>query len=368
LKTRMRGAWVASIVASSLAIAPAAYAQQAKPKPKAAASSDAAPVDKPLDKKQLADAKKHYGDGETKYKAGDYAGALVEFQAADAIKSTPQSSRYIGLCQDNLGHFPDAVASYQRFLANVPPKMTTQGDEIRARVAALQQLPGKLHVMSVPTGAAFAVDGKPQANPAPTDVEVPPGHHTLHFTAQGFDPLDKDVDVTYASKQDLSVTLAATPAPTPPAPVAVVPPPEPVPATPPAGETVAVAPVATHSTLPAWITGGLAVAAAGVGTAFGVLALNDKHNFDQTPTTATADSGENHALIADMAFGVAVTLGVTSAVLFLSGDDTPPPAATAGAKRPTVREASAKEHSGVTVTPTPLVLAHGGGAGALIRF
>ena len=65
----------------------------------------------------------------------------------------------------------------------------------------------------------------------------------------------------------------------------------------------------------------------GIGTAFGVMALNDKSNFNTTPTTATADNGENHALIADMAFGVALTLGVTSAVLFLSKDDSGPAAA-----------------------------------------
>jgi hypothetical protein len=113
---------------------------------------------------------------------------------------------------------------------------------------------------------------------------------------------------------------------------------------------------------PAWITGGLAVVAAGVGTAFGIMALSDKSSFNKTPTEALADDGENKALVSDMAFGVAVTLGVTSTVLFLSHDDSPAPQ-TASAPRP-VRAAS----DTISVTATPIVTAHGGGAGALIRF
>jgi hypothetical protein len=339
-----------AVGSSVLFAAPHAYAQKPKKPAAAAAAKDAD------EKQKLADAKKHYGDGDAKFKAGDYAGALVEFQAADNIKPTPQAARFIGLCNDNLGHFQDAVTAYQRFLANVPTKMAAQGDEIRARVTAIQQLPGKVHVDSDPKGASVALDGRPQANTTPTDVEVPTGHHTLHLTAAGHDAVDKDLDVTFASRQDVQVTLPLSP---PPPPVAVVaPPPEAAPAPPPPAPA---APAEKRSMAPAWITGGLAVVAAGVGTAFGIMALHDKSEFNKTPTEALADDGENKALVSDMAFGVAVTLGVTSTVLFLSHDDSPAPQ-TASAPRP-VRAAS-----GISVTATPIVTPHGGGAGALIRF
>lgn len=329
---------------------PSAWAQKPKPKPKAAAAAAEDP-----EKAKLTEAKKHYGDGESKFKAGDYAGALSDFQAADSVKATPQAARYIGLCHDNLGHFADAVTAYERFLANVPAKMATQGDEIRARVTAIKQLPGKIHVASEPAGAGIAVDGKPQPGATPADVEIPPGHHTLHLTASGHDAVDKDVDVTFASKQDVKVTLptSAPPPPVPPPVVATTPEPT-APAAPPP------APPA-RSTVPAWITGGLAVAAAGVGTVYGIMALSDHSKFNSTPTEALADDGENKALISDMAFGVAVTLGVTSAVLFLSHDDTPPPAAASATPR-------AKRADAVTITPTPIITQHGAGAGALIRF
>ena len=366
MKTRdaFRAQLIAGLVAGALAVAPAAYAQKGKPKPAAAAA------DKPLDKAQLAEAKKHYGDGVAKYNSGDFDGALQDFQAADAVKQTPQTARYIGLCLDNLGRFQEAVLAYNRFLANVPPKMAAQGDELKTRVAAIQLLPGKLHLTSEPSAAGFTLDGKPQPNPTPADVELPPGHHALHFTAAGHDPVDKDVEVAYASKQDVSVTLPLSPAPPPPPPVAVAPPPPA--AAPPPPSLPPLAPVA-HSNTAAFITGGAAVVAVGVGAAFGAMALSDKSSFDSHPLTSTADSGENHALIADMAFGVAVTLGVTSVVLFLSRDDSPAPvaAATQVTRKSTVASAGttkAKHAAPFTITPSPFVTPHGAGAGALIRF
>jgi hypothetical protein len=339
---------------------PSAYAQKAPTAKPAAKPTATAPATGAASGSATAvDAKKAYGDGEKKFKAGDYAGALADFKAADSVKETPQAARYIGLCEDNLQHYPEAVTAYERFLANVPAKLAAQGTEIKARVDAIKAMNGKVHVETDPKGATILVDGKPQGTPTPTDLDVAPGHHTLKISADGREDQSKDIDVTYASKQDVAVTLPAKAAPAP-VPVAVIAPP-PVEAAPPP-PPVAPPP---RSKLPAIITGGLAVAAAGVGTVFGVLALGDKSDYDKTPTSGKADDGENHALIADMAFGVAITLGVTSAVLFLSNDDPPPAAASNHPQRLT---ASAQPKKSFTITPTPIITPHGGGAGALVRF
>jgi hypothetical protein len=117
--------------------------------------------------------------------------------------------------------------------------------------------------------------------------------------------------------------------------------------------------------VPAYVTGGLAIVAAGVGTVFGIMTLSDKSDFDKNPTTQTADNGDTHALITDMAFGVALTFGVTSAVLFLTKDE-PPAASSAAPKAVTAKAQSDKKH--VTITPTPMVGAHSGGAGLTVRF
>jgi hypothetical protein len=98
----------------------------------------------------------------------------------------------------------------------------------------------------------------------------------------------------------------------------------------------------------------------GVGTGFGIAALAKKSDFDKNPTADTADTGENFALVADMAFGVAITLGVTSAVLFLTKDDDAQPAKSASA-------VPAKKKP-LKIIPTPFIVPNGGGAGAFLRF
>jgi hypothetical protein len=357
LKTResgLRQKVVASVLAGTMAFA---YGGGTTLITVASAAPNAvAPPTKPP---TLADAKKHYGAGEKKYKAGDAAGALADFQIADSVKSTPQSQRYIGLCQEQLGHLPEAVAAYKNFLAGAPDRMQAEIDDAKARVDKITKLPGHVHIESTPAGASVAIDGKPQPGVTPLDVDVPPGAHTVSFTLDKYDAKDSSVTVPFAAKasvsETLSVATAPPPPPPPPPPVAVTPPP-------PATDT-APPPPETHSKAPAYITGGLAIAAAGVGTVFGILALGNKSDFNKNPTNATADSGENHALISDMSFFVAVTLGVTSAVLFLTKDDTPPPAAAAvAAHKPVAKSKS------FTIVPTPIITPTGGGVGALVQF
>ena len=78
----------------------------------------------------------------------------------------------------------------------------------------------------------------------------------------------------------------------------------------------------------------IAGAGAVVGTIFGVQALGAKKDFDDKPTEDNADKAEKNALIADMAFGVALTLGITGTVLLLTSDSKPDePAAKTGKLR-----------------------------------
>jgi hypothetical protein len=312
--------------------------------------------------------------GEKKFKANDFAGALSDFEAANTAKASPEADRFIGLSHDNLGHFPEAVAAYERFLANVPPKMKEQGDEARKRVEAIKTMPGKVHVEAgaapgaqVTVDAAASAGAPPNAHPLPADLDLPAGHHTLRITAEGYTPSDKEIDVTYASKQDVRIELVKSEPPPPPPPPVVAEAPTPAPPPPPP-------PPEPRSKVPAYVTGAVAIVATGVGIGFGVKALSQSSDFDKNPTTKKADDGENNALVADMMFGIAITFGVTSAVLFLSNDA--PVQAKADPAKNTVRSASApaqaapvkKAPANVTITPAPYVTPTGGGASALVRF
>ncbi len=89
---------------------------------------------------------------------------------------------------------------------------------------------------------------------------------------------------------------------------------------PPAQPPPPAAPIEPRSPVPAYVTLGLAGAGVVVGTIFGIQALGAKSDFDDAPTTKTADKVDRFALIADMSFAVALTFGVTGAVLLLSDD------------------------------------------------
>ncbi len=281
-----------------------------------------------------------FASGEKKFKAADYAGALTDFEASNAAAAGPEKVRYIGQCHDNLGHFAAAATAYQAFLASPPkgPDAQKQVDETTKRLEAIKAMPGKLTVTSTPAGARLVVDDKPYDKPTPTELELTPGKHKIVVSADKLLPAEREVEVAFASKGELAVQLQDATVPPPPPP----PPPEPV------------------SKLPAYITGGIAIVAAGIGTGFGIKALTRQDDFKANPTPKIADSGENNALISDMAFGVAITFGVTSAVLFFSDTATDAKTGKSGT--------SVAKKSGPSITPTPIVTKNGGGAGALVRF
>jgi hypothetical protein len=350
---------ILAIVAGTLVSAPAAAQQPADkpaaPKPvdkPATPAAPKAPAAKPADAKAL------YASGEKKFKANDYAGALADFEASNAAKAAPETQRYIALTHDNLQQYAEAVTAYEKFLADVPAKMKTEGEEAKKRVEAIKAMPGKVHVETTPPGAAITVDGQASQSPTPTDLDLPAGKHKIALTSEGYEPTEKEVDVAYASKQDLRVDLVKKEAPPPPPPPPVVadqppPPPAPPPAPPPE----------PRSKVPAYVTGAVAIVAAGVGTGFGLKALSQSNDFKDNPTTKRADDGENNALVADMMFGIAITFGVTSAVLFLSSDEPKSAKANAPAKN-----ASPPKKKKVSVIPAPYVSPTGGGIGTVIRF
>jgi hypothetical protein len=120
-------------------------------------------------------------------------------------------------------------------------------------------------------------------------------------------------------------------------------------ADPPSPAAIPAAPATPTRTTVALVSAGIAVAAATTATVFGVLALQNKNDFQSSATYARADDGNNDAAYADGAVALAVAAGVTSLVLFLTHDGGTPAAPGA-------------------LSASPFVTAHGGGAGAVLRF
>ncbi|MCC6216125.1 MAG: PEGA domain-containing protein [Polyangiaceae bacterium] len=291
--------------------------------PAPARAQDAAAA-KP-DKKTIDAARKAYGEGEKAYGAGDYAAAYVGYKKAHELIPSPNALYWMAMSLDKQGDRPaDALAAYEEFLKH-PGHAKLGDDKVAAakdRVAALQKTPGELTITTTPPGATVAVDGEAQPGETPLTIKVPGGSHKLTVKSSGFETKELEITVKPGGKSEEKVQLELAGAgdmgaEAPPA--AVEPEPEPAVAPPAEGEPKEKS--VERSLVPAYVTLGIAGAGAIVGTIFGLQAMSAKSKFDDSPTTKSADDVERNALIADISFGVALTLGITGVVLLLDDED-----------------------------------------------
>jgi hypothetical protein len=325
---------------------PAKEAKPAKPAPapapaKKPAEAKATDAKKPPDAKTREAARKAYGAGEKAFGEGKYAAAHDNFVKADALIPAPHAKYWIAKSLDKQDKTEDGIAAYETFLGDSDAAKVgdeklldarTRLDELKARLVAT------VSVVTTPPGSTVNVDGTPEAGVTPLTLKLSPGPHKITLTQAGFDAKEVDIEAKAGDKSEQKIELVATKPPPIVATIVPVAETQPPPPPPPPAEK--------RSMVPAYVTLGIAGAGAVVGTIFGIKALSSKSDFDDNPTTENADDTERNALIADMAFGVAITLGVTGVVLLTTGDD----------------EAAAKE-AAKAKTKSPYKLDFGGFAG-----
>jgi hypothetical protein len=257
-----------------------------------------------------------YTAGQEAYAAGQYAAAEAHFGLADSLLPAVQAKYWRAMSLDRLGNVPAALAAFELLLA--APEKAQLGPEklanAEARQRALAATPAELVLTTTPPGARVNVSGVELKAPTPLTLRLAPGRHVLRVWLDGYEPQQLELNVTPGAK--LTPTLTLQPAANPRSANTPIPA---LPATP-----VDSAPAAApHSPIPGIVTLGIAGASAIVGTIFGIKALSDKQDFDDRPSTGSADDVERNALIADMAFGVTLTLGITGVVLLVADDPAP---------------------------------------------
>lgn len=282
----------------------------------AAASAKATETKKAPDAKMREGARKAYAAGEKAFADGNYSAAHDNFSKADGLIPSPHAKYWIAKSLDKQDKTEEAIAAYETALADADASRLgdeklldarTRLDELKAKLVAT------ITVVTTPPGATVLLDGNPEAGVTPLTLKLAPGAHKVTLNVSGFETKELDVVAKGGDKGEQRVDLVAKAPPPPVAPAPVVetaPPPPPPPP-----------PAEKRSMVPAYVTLGIAGAGAVVGTIFGLKALSAKSEFKDHPTTGNADDTERNALIADMAFGVAITLGVTGIVLLTSDDD-----------------------------------------------
>jgi iron complex outermembrane receptor protein len=85
------------------------------------------------------EAKRHFAAGEARFRAGDFRGAIAEFQQADRLVPSPILAYNQALCHDRLGETEPAVRLYRDYLARRPDAPNRA--EVEGRIAALEAAP-----------------------------------------------------------------------------------------------------------------------------------------------------------------------------------------------------------------------------------
>lgn len=252
--------------------------------------------------------------GQAAYASGDYVSAESQFRASLAQVPTAAAQYGLAMTLDLEAKPAEASEAFTKLFAmsdfaTLPPE---QASAAQQRHAVLQTIPASVVVTVNTPGAALEVDGVVQEGQPPFSLRLPAGKHTLRVNAPEYEPQETNLDVKPAEQREVNLELVALPKPAPAAPKEVV--------------LEAAPPAPPPSKMPAYVTIGVAGAAAITGAVFGIQALSAKSTFDKSPTVANADDVERNALIADMAFGIAFTLGITGVVL-LTTDEPSDPAA-----------------------------------------
>ncbi|HET7540304.1 MAG TPA: hypothetical protein VFK05_10555 [Polyangiaceae bacterium] len=295
-------------------------------------------------------------DGLKLAQAGKCDEAIPKLERSEKLHHSAIVLSRLGECQVSEGKLVEGTEMLRKVLreplpANPSPAQTKAYERAQTVLdAAKPKIAGLTVSVSAPPGAELrlTIDGLVVANTL-VDSELPadPGDHVVEASAPGYLKASARVTLGQADKKTIALKLEVDP--NAPAPTPVAPGPEvAAAAAAQAAPKVAPAPVAPPPAPPkppnhtaAYVSWGLGLAGVGVGTAFGLMAMNEKHDLEGTctgnncpPSNAGAiDSAKQKGNISTAAFaagGLGLVLGTV--FYFTLGKDSSEPAASKPAR------------------------------------
>lgn len=270
-------------------------------------SADESTESEPAEDPRLAEARERFRQGVMLARAGNCEGALAELRASLALVERPNTLYNMARCYEELFRYDLAVQTYERYL-NVAPSDAPDRPAVEATMRQLRMLLGTVVVRSNVPAEVWI--GERVVGEAPGEVLVPGGHHALELRAPGHVPERREVDVAGRQRVEVDVTLheaQITNVTEEHTTIAVT-------------EEGGAPPAVFYSAL------GATAAAAVVGAGFGLRAMGSRRDardaspYDLAAIEAANDETARAALLADVFFGVAGALGVTTLVLYFLTD------------------------------------------------
>jgi len=231
-------------------------------------------------------------DGQSKYRHGDYEGAIEAWTAAYAIDPRPLLRYNMAQAYGRMGRVEEELEALEDFVQSAPADEPSLADA-RARLAALRQRlqSTAITIEGGPEGAHLSIDGAPHGLlPRPDPVLVEPGAHQVTVEAEGYLPFTASVSVLAGGQASVTVEMQ---------------------------EAVA-APDTSREVAPLHVAlwaGGGGVLLAGV--AVGAVAF--AKSGDAVEGSSAADQAHNMAMAADVLMGVGAAAAFTGVILYLVG-------------------------------------------------
>lgn len=255
------------------------------------------------------EARERFRQGLSLARDGDCRGALAELRASLALLERPNTLYNIARCEQELFRYDLAVQAHERYL-EIAPEDAEDRATVEGNVRSLQALLGVIDVESNVPAQVWV--GDRQVGEAPGRVLVPGGRHALELRADGYLPARQEVEVAGGQQRQVQFSLERAE----------------MNVTNVEENTVNITedggapPAVFYSAL------GLTLATAAAGGVFGVLALQSESDaegadpLDRSTIDEANDATSQRAAIADVFFGVAGALAVTTVVLgFLTDFD-----------------------------------------------
>lgn len=228
--------------------------------------------------------------GKRAFEADDYVTALEAFGEAQALSAHDVVRFNIGLCQERLGHFVEALASFRHSAESTQLDEATRADAAeRARHVA-----GRVGHLTVPEprGARVSIAGR-QRCLAPCTIDLDPGSYEVRVDGDG---TTHERSVRVESGQSVEVG-------------------PPAPDTRPTGRRER-SPDRLRIGLPGWIGAGVAVLGAAGTVLFGLRATSLHRSYLEEPTQSRLDDGRTAVLLTNVSLVTAV-VGAASFILDL---------------------------------------------------
>jgi hypothetical protein len=151
-------------------------------------------------------------DGARLYEQADYAGALERFVAAHRETGNPKLLFNVAQALRALARDPEAIATFERFLAEAGDTAPEARREAADAIAVLRGQAGAVEVVAEVAGARIVIDGQPRGEtPARAPILLSPGFHQVVVEREGSAPFLASIEARAGVTERLHVALRPRP-------------------------------------------------------------------------------------------------------------------------------------------------------------